>query len=361
VRDELAGAPVADIDIATPDAPEAVLAALAARNVRAIPTGLAHGTVTALNAGRVFEITTLRRDVSTDGRHAIVAWTDDFTEDAARRDFTINAMSLDQSGILHDYFGGKDDLAAGRVRFVGDAALRVAEDYLRILRYFRFYARYGGAPPDRDAVAAIRAGRRGLDGVSAERVWRELKYILAAPDPVRAIGLMEELGVLASILPEGFEVSALARLVANGAPADPLLRLAALFAGDIDHLSARLKLASAERDRLLALRHGPVPASQDNDAALSRLLADEPAILLLDRLWLAGRQSHDLRARIRALPIPVFPLEGRDALALGVTPGPHIGEALRAVRSWWKAGGCVAEKDVLLQMLAEELKKASPS
>jgi poly(A) polymerase/tRNA nucleotidyltransferase (CCA-adding enzyme) len=361
VRDALAGAPVADIDIATPDAPEAVLAALAARGMRAIPTGLSHGTVTALNAGRVFEITTLRRDVSTDGRHAIVAWTDDFTDDAARRDFTINAMSLDQSGNLHDYFGGKDDLAAGRVRFVGEAALRVAEDYLRILRYFRFYARYGGETPDRDAVAAIKAGRGGLAGISAERVWRELKYILAAPDPVRAIGLMEELGVLASILPEGFEVAALARIVSIGAPADPLLRLAALFTGDIDHLSARLKLASAERDRLFALRHGPVPAPEDNDAALLRLLADEPALLLLDRLWLTGRPSHDLRARIRALPIPVFPLEGRDALALGLTPGPHIGEALRAVRSWWKAGGCVAEKDVLMQMLAQELKKESPS
>jgi poly(A) polymerase/tRNA nucleotidyltransferase (CCA-adding enzyme) len=361
VRDQLAGAPVADIDIATPDAPEAVLAALAACGVRAIPTGLSHGTVTALNAARVFEITTLRRDVSTDGRHAVVAWTDDFVEDAARRDFTINAMSLDQSGVLHDYFGGEADLAAGRVRFVGDAALRVAEDYLRILRYFRFYARYGGETPDIDAVAAIRAGRAGLAGISAERIWRELKYILAAPRPVRAIVLMEELGVLASIVPDGFDVAALVRMVAIGAPADPLLRFAALFTGDIDQLSARLKLASAERDRLFALRHGPVPAPQDNDAALLRLLADEPAILLLDRLWLTGRESRDLQERIRVLPKPVFPLEGRDALALGISPGPHIGEALRAVRSWWKEGGCVAEKEVLLQMLAEKLKSEHPS
>ncbi len=355
VRDELAGARVSDIDIATPDAPEAVLTALAAHGVRTIPTGLSHGTVTALNRGRVFEITTLRRDESTDGRHAIVAWTDDFAEDAARRDFTINAMSLDQAGRLHDYFGGQADLAAGCVRFVGVAALRVAEDYLRILRFFRFYARYGGEIPDGDAVAAIQAGRDGLANLSAERVWRELKYILAAPEPVRAVGLMEALGILAAILPAGFDSEALARMVAIGAPADPLLRLAALFKGDVDVLAATLKLSTAERDRLCALRHGPVPHAMDNDAALLRLLADEPASLLLDRLWLTGTETRGLQERIGALPKPVFPLEGRDALALGVAPGRRVGEALRAVRSWWKDGGCAATKHDLLERLSQEL------
>ncbi len=355
VRDELAGAPVSDIDFATPDRPEAVLAALSAAGLRTIPTGLSHGTVTALSAGRPFEITTLRRDESTDGRHAVVAWTDDFAEDAARRDFTINAMSLDQAGTLHDYFGGADDLAAGRVRFVGDAALRVAEDYLRILRFFRFYARYGGAVPDDAAVAAIEAGRNGLAGLSAERVWRELKYILAARDPVRAVELMAQLGVLPLILPEGADRLALARLVATGAPADPLLRFAALFMGDIDAVAARLKLATAERDRLSALRAGPAPGETDDDAALRRLLAEEPAAVLLDRLWLAGMQTKGLRDRIQAMPRPVFPLEGRDALALGAAPGPHVGEALRAVRSWWREGGCVAPKTVALARLAAEL------
>jgi poly(A) polymerase len=355
VRDELAGANVADIDLATPDAPETVLAALAKAGLRAIPTGLSHGTVTALNAGRSFEITTLRRDVITDGRHAIVAWTEDFAEDAARRDFTINAMSLDQDGILHDYFGGAADLAARRVRFVGDAALRVAEDYLRILRFFRFYARYGGDTPDADAVAAIGAGRGGLEGLSAERIWRELKYILAVRDPVRTVRLMAELGVLGTILREAFDIDALARMAMVGAPPDPLLRVAALYAGDIDSLALRLKIATAERDRLVVLRHGAVPSEADDDAALRRLLAKEPASVLLDRLWLAGIGDCALRTRIESIPRPVFPLEGRDALALGAAPGPHIGEALRAVRSWWMESGCVAESEVLMQRLAFEL------
>ena len=356
VRDQLAGVPVADIDLATPDAPEAVLAALAACGVRAIPTGLSHGTVTALSAGRPFEITTLRRDDSTDGRHAIVSWTDDFAEDAARRDFTINAMSLDQSGHLHDYFGGADDLAAGRVRFVGDARHRVAEDYLRILRFFRFYARYGGDTPDADAVAAIAAGRGGLAGLSAERVWRELKYILAARDPLRAVRLMAKLGVLEAILPGDVDLAALGRVVAISAPPDPLLRLAALFVGDAGDLALRLKLSAAERDRLVCLRHGAVPDDPDDDAALRRLLAEEPASVLLDRLWLTGRDSHALRRRIEAMTRPVFPLEGRDALSLGAVPGAHVGEALRAVRSWWKETGCLAAKDELLERLSRELR-----
>jgi poly(A) polymerase/tRNA nucleotidyltransferase (CCA-adding enzyme) len=328
---------------------------LAKASLRAIPTGLSHGTVTALNAGRPFEITTLRRDEATDGRHAIVAWTDDFAVDAARRDFTINAMSLDQRGVLHDYFGGKDDLAAGRVRFVGDAKLRVAEDYLRILRFFRFYARYGGDMPDAEAVAAIEAGRDGLAGLSAERIWRELKYILAARDPMRAVRLMAELGVLASILPGDTDIGALAHVVAAGAPPDPLLRVAALFQDDIEILADRLKLANAERDRLEALRGSPTPGTLDDDAALRRLLAEEPASVLIDRLWLTGEAGSALRHRIEAMPRPLFPIEGRDALALGAAPGVHVGEALRAVRSWWKEGGCVATKDTLLQRLSLEL------
>ncbi len=161
VRDTLAGRPVADIDLATPLPPEDAAQTLTAAGIRVIPTGLAHGTVTALIDGRPYEITTLRRDLVTDGRHAEVAWTGDWREDAARRDFTMNAMSLAPDGTLHDYFGGAADLAAGRVRFVGDAATRVAEDYLRILRFFRFQARYGTGDPDPAAMAAVRGGRRG--------------------------------------------------------------------------------------------------------------------------------------------------------------------------------------------------------
>ncbi len=205
VRDALDGRAVSDIDLATPRRPEAVTAALQAAGIRAIPTGIDHGTVTALVDGRPFEITTLRRDEETDGRHARVAYTDDWQEDAARRDFTINAMSMTPAGEIFDYFGGRADLAAGHVRFVGDPATRIAEDYLRILRFFRFHARYGRGEPAPAATAAIRAGVPGLARLSPERVWGELKRILAAPDPVGAVALMAELGVLPALVPEGVD------------------------------------------------------------------------------------------------------------------------------------------------------------
>jgi len=358
VRDTLAQLPITDIDLATPDTPKAVLTVLQEAGLRAIPTGIAHGTITAISGGHPFEITTLRRDETTDGRHAQVAWTADFEQDAARRDFTINAMSVDQAGLVHDYFGGQTDLAAGRVRFVGDASQRVSEDYLRILRFFRFYARYGGGEPDRDALAAIEAGRAGLAVLSAERIWMELKRILAAPAPGDAVALMEKLAVLKSILPEGTDLHRFSRLLACGAPADPFLRLAALFTGDPDHLADRLKFATAERERLKLLRTGPVPTEADDDAALRRLLADEPHAILLDRLWLKGGCSPELRERIVATERPVFSLEGRDALAFGFAPGPHIGEALRNVRALWMEGGCTAPEDALRRMLWDELKNA---
>jgi len=346
VRDALAGRPVCDIDLATPRPPEAVMQALAAAGIRAVLTGFEHGTVTAVVDGKGIEITSLRRDVETDGRHARVEFTDDWREDAARRDFTINALSMRRDGAVFDYFGGIEDLRAGRVRFVGEAAQRIAEDYLRILRFFRFFARYGRGAPDPDASAAIRGSVAGLAGLSVERVWSELKRILAAPDPVAAVALMAELGVLGAVLPEGADLPPLAALVAAGSPADPLLRLAALFTGDVGVLADRLKLANDERARLAALRAGPSPRPQDDDAAVRRMLADTEPAVLIDRTWLAGGDTPgwpELRARIAAVPRPVFPLEGRDVLALGLSPGPRIGELLREVRSWWIDHGCTPD------------------
>lgn len=340
VRDALLGRPAADIDLASPLPPAAAMAALRAAGLRVVATGLAHGTVTALSGGRHFEITTLRRDRETDGRHALVEFTDDWREDAARRDFTINAMSLSPDGALHDYFAGAADLAAGRIRFVGDPATRIAEDYLRILRYFRFLARYGHASPDPAALAAIRTGRAGLARLSPERIWSELKRILAAPASAPVLHLMAELGVLAAVLPEGFDLARLAALEARFAPPDPLLRLAALLDGDADPLADRLRLSGAERSRLLALRAGPAPAG--DDTALRRLLADVPRDVLLGRAWLAGAPE-TLRARLATLPVPVFPLGGADLAAAGVAPGPDMGRLLRQVRAWWRAGGCVAD------------------
>jgi poly(A) polymerase/tRNA nucleotidyltransferase (CCA-adding enzyme) len=346
VRDALAGRPVADIDLATPRHPEAVMQALRAAGIRAVPTGLDHGTVTAVVDRRGFEITTLRRDEETDGRHARVAYTDDWREDAARRDFTINALSMTADGAVFDPFGGIADLAAGQVRFVGDATQRIAEDYLRILRFFRFHARYGRPPPDPEALAAIRASAGGIRRLSAERVWGELVRILSAPDPTGSVALMAELGVLPAVLPEGADADRLAWLVRAGAPADPLLRLAALLTGDPEALADRLKLSTAERERLAALRAPPVPPPGATDADLRRLLADTPADILIGRAWLAGGDGPDwggVRARLATLQVPVFPLEGRDVLALGEPPGPRVGALLRQIRAWWMAGGCVAD------------------
>ena len=336
VRDTLAGRPVADIDLATPLPPEDAARTLTTAGVRVIPTGLAHGTVTALIDGRPYEITTLRRDLVTDGRHAEVAWTADWREDAARRDFTMNSMSLAPDGALHDYFGGAADLAAGRVRFVGDAATRVAEDYLRILRFFRFQARYGAGDPDPAALAAIRGGLGGLAQLSAERVWSELKRILEAPDPGGALRLMDEVGVLPAIVPEGVAIVDLAAL-----PPDPVLRTAALLTGDRAVFAKRLKLSLAEAGRLLALQ-GPPPSGDDAD--LRRQLADTDPGTLIGRSLLA-RQPEAVRDRIRAIPRPVFTLEGRDALALGLKPGSRVGALLREVRAWWLDGGCLAGPD----------------
>lgn len=344
VRDSLVGVAVADIDLATPDTPEAMTEALVAAGLRVIPTGIAHGTVTALAQGDSYEITTLRRDVQTDGRHAVVAYTDDWRLDAGRRDFTINAMSMTADGTVFDYFGGIADLRQGRVRFVGAAGLRIAEDYLRILRYFRFLARYGAGAPDAAATAAIAAGVGGLHRLSGERVWSELRRILLAPKPQAALELMHRLGVLPAILPTILPWAHSAGV--DHLPPDPLLRLAAL----VPHGPVDLKLSREEAARLLALQ-GPAPSEPIDDASLRRALADTPVDILVGRAALAGR-SEALRARLLAMPVPVFALQGRDLQALGMPPGPAIGETLRRLRESWLASGCTLSRDDLLAQLA---------
>lgn len=371
VRDALAGRAVHDVDVAAPLPPETVAERLREAGLKVFETGLAHGTVTAVLDRQPVEVTSLRRDVATDGRHATVEWTTDWRADAARRDFTINAMSLSAEGDLWDYFGGREDLARGVVRFVGDPATRLAEDYLRALRFFRFHARYGRGEPDPAAVAAIRAAVPGLARLSAERVWMELKRLLEAPDPGDALELMAETGVLGAVLPEAMEggdgtaprLPALRRLVAAGLPPDPVLRLAVLVGEGsprrIGTLAARLRMSGEERDRLarLLVNGGealPEPGLDDDDLRRLRALRGADAV---DALWLAeaqdGRDRAADRARAAATPVPVFPLAGADVLALGVPEGPRVGALIRAVRDRWLAGGCVAGRETCLAWLRE--------
>lgn len=358
VRDALLGRDVADIDLGTPEEPQAVVAALAHAGLKSVPTGLAHGTVTAISGHRGFEVTTLRRDMETDGRHAVVAFTADWQADAARRDFTINALSMTPQGDVFDYFGGLDDLEAGRVRFVGDAGKRISEDYLRVLRFFRFHARYGNGPPDAAAISAIRQGVDGLARLSAERVWNELKRILSGPQTSGTIALMRKCGVLTVLLPEATALDQLAALEAADAPNDPVLRLAALITNDGACVASRLRMSGDEARRLVALRTATAPTEAATDDDLRRALADTPKETLLGAAWLAGR-SRALHGRILRMEEPVFPLKGRDLAAAGVAPGPAIGSMLRTMRAWWLEGGCRADAAACRSELARRLAESA--
>lgn len=341
VRDGLLGRALADIDFATTLPPDESARRLADAGLKTAPTGLAHGTITAIVDGRGYEITTLRRDVATDGRHATVAFTDDWREDAARRDFTINAMSADASGRIYDYFGGQDDLKAGRVRFVGDADARVSEDYLRILRFFRFHAWYGAGPADPAALAACAGGVDGLDRVSAERVRVELLRLLAAPDPRLALVAMRSAGVLAAVL--GAETHDIGPLIAQegaGAAApDPVLRLAALRPNAGAALAERLRLSNAEAAALRALEPAP-PNLGENGAAWRRALHQDGAEAFRRKALLAAAAGEvaELNARLAAAAAwtpKTLPVVGGDLIALGLTRGPAVGAMLRALEDAW--------------------------
>lgn len=356
VRNAVMGLAVDEIDAATPDTPDAVMQRLAQAGVRAIPTGLDHGTVTALIGKRAFEITTLRRDTACDGRHAAVEFTTDWQEDARRRDFTFNAMSMRPDGTLADYFDGASDAKAGRVRFVGDPADRIQEDYLRILRLFRFFAWYGRANLDPATLAACRAHAAGLERLSAERAQMEIVKTLAAPAPGPVLALMKECGVLQIVLPEVRDPGRLAALTrvesAVAAPTDWRRRLAACIGeADADALTQRLKFSSADRLRLARL----TAAEPRLDAATPRplmraALYRHGADVVYDRLllgWahargLAAAGGDDARWRnqlelVAAWQPQALPVSGADVLALGIPQGPRVGEILAAVESWWMA------------------------
>lgn len=359
VRDALiAREAAADIDLATPDPPETVMRLAAEAGLSTRPTGIDHGTVTVIADRRPFEVTTLRRDVETFGRRARVAFTDDWREDAARRDFTINALYADPDGRLHDYFDGVADLAAGRVRFIGEATQRIQEDALRILRFFRFHARFGRGAPDVASLAACRALAALTAALSGERIRQELFRLLAGPRADAAIGLMADAGVLAVILPTATRHDRLRRLVALEATPDPLRRLGALLERGGDEASARLRLSNAEARRLIEMCP-PLALALDADArGRRRLLYAHEVIRIRDAAWLALAETGDDRFRswisdAESWRRPKLPVSGEDAQRLGLAAGPQLGESLRRIEDAWIASDFTLDRDACLKLLAD--------
>lgn len=354
VRDTVLGIAAKDIDMATTLLPEETAARLAQSGIKSVPTGIAHGTITAVLAGGPVEITTLRRDVSTDGRHATVAFSTDWRDDAARRDFTINALYADPRTLeLFDYHGGQADLAARHVRFIGDARQRIREDYLRILRYFRFQARFGSTPADEEAEVAVSELAAGMKGLSRERVGWELMNLLGLPNPAATVRRMAELGVLAQVLPEANDagLAALEALAAHeaalGVPADALRRLAALLPADAvlaETVAARLRLSIAQRKRLGAAA-AREPGANDGRALAYRLGLDEAR----DRLLLAGEPIGVLEG----WEVPRLPLKGGQIVARGIGAGPDVARILRRVEARWIEEGFPGEARVMELLDAE--------
>lgn len=337
VRDSLLGLAIKDLDAATLLHPQEVIERCAAHGIRTVPTGLDHGTVTALCAGGPVEITTLRRDVATDGRHATISFAQEWHEDAARRDFTINALYAHPvSGAVSDYFGGLEDLAARRVRFIGVAAQRIAEDHLRILRYFRFQARFGSVPADAQAEEACAQMAATLKGLSRERIGMEVMNLLGLARPGATLARMGELGVLGVVLPEA-DLARMAGLeeweAAHGIAADAMRRLAAALPADgalAERVAARFRLSRVQRERLAK---AVVPSPADSTArAMAYWLGREVA---LDRLAIAGRDPTDLAG----WEAPVFGLKGGEIMARGLGQGREIARILQAVEQAWVAEG----------------------
>ena len=339
VRDLLLGEAPGDLDLATTLSPDEVILRLEAAGIKAVPTGIEHGTVTAVSSGTVVEVTTLRSDVTTDGRRATVAFTDDWQQDASRRDFTINALYADPfTGKIFDYFGGLDDLKTRTVRFIGEPLQRIAEDHLRILRYFRFHARYGHGEPDPQALEACVARANDLMALSRERIADELLKLLNLADPTPTVALMQARGIFDPVVPEIADVERLSHLVGAereaGIKPDSLRRLAALLPPDpklVERIAGRLKLSNKAKKRLSSaadsgLGPGPRP--------LAYRLGTEGAI---DRLLLAGKAMD--AASIANWNPPRLPIGGAEVMARGIPQGPEVARTLRRIEDAWEAAG----------------------
>lgn len=353
VRDALLGRDDSDIDVAATLPPAAVLAALEKAGIRCVPTGFDHGTITAVLAARPVEITSLRKDVSTDGRRATVAYTTDWRADSLRRDFTVNALYADPDGTLHDYQGGLADLAARRLRFVGDPTQRIREDRLRILRFYRFLAQLEIPQPETAAADACRAERAGLRDLSAERVAKETLKLLATRDPVPTVRRILTDGIWADWLPEARGMETLARLVAASIEPDPILRLAALLpedGGAAETVARRLRVSNRDRDRLVALVRPIDPPEGPADARrlmyrLGQTAAEDRAQLGLAR---QDPRWRTVLTQAACWTPPLFPVKGADIVAAGVAPGPAVGATLDRLERDWIASDFRATRKELL-------------
>ncbi|KDP94133.1 poly-A polymerase [Brevundimonas sp. EAKA] len=343
VRNSLLGQPVDDIDIATRLRPEETMAALQAAGLKVVPTGLEHGTVTGVSERKPYEITTLRRDVETDGRRAVVAFTEDWAEDAARRDFRLNALYADAAGMVFDPTGGGlADAAEGRIVFVGEAETRIREDYLRILRFFRFQAWYGRGQPDATGLAACAALKAGMAQLSAERVSKELLKLLAARDPRSTVRAMAETGVLGQVLPDAQPLNLFEAMC--GLTGDPVLRLSALLPADegaVVRIAGSLRLSNGMRDRLAAaVAEGPVVAPDMTEAEARAAIYRLGRGAFEDRLTraeAAGGDGAALRRLAAEWTPPKMPVGGRELVRLGLKPGPETGRVLKAFEAGWIA------------------------
>ncbi|HEY0265992.1 MAG TPA: CCA tRNA nucleotidyltransferase [Rhizomicrobium sp.] len=371
VRNALLGAAVADIDIAVPMPPGESLARLTNKGIKVIETGLDHGTVTAIAGSHAFEITSLRRDVATDGRHAVVAFTDDWAEDAMRRDFTINALYASTDGEIFDYAGGVEDLIAGKVRFMGDARTRIAEDYLRILRLFRFHAWYGKGEIDADGLRAAAEAKGQLKTLSAERVAKEVLRLLEAGNPAAVLRIMAATGILSELLPGALQLQRLERLAEIDADnlfaRDAILRLAALLPDGEEAAHAvadALKLSNADRLRLEQALGGDRVKAHVSAREARRLLYRIGVARFRDKVLLqwAGspRDANALQFRMLLEMAanwqrPRFPLSGRDVMQAGVAEGPEVGRVLARIEDWWVGGDFAADEGALRDRLTEIL------
>ncbi|UWF66049.1 MULTISPECIES: CCA tRNA nucleotidyltransferase [unclassified Brucella] len=377
VRNTLLGTGVSDVDLATTHLPEETVRLASEAGFKPVPTGMEHGTITVVVQGHPFEVTTLRRDIETNGRHAKVAFGTDWKADAERRDFTINALYVTADGTVIDQVGGLADIETRTLRFIGDAEQRIREDYLRILRFFRFFAWYGSGRPEAEGLRASARLKDGIAQLSAERIWSEMKKLLGAPDPSRALLWMRQAGVLNLVLPESekWGIDAIHGLVRTqsdlGWQADPLLRLESLVPPDaarMEELGKRMKMSNAERARLEAWARADAVKPGFSEQALKKAIYRGSKQALLDRIRLAYAAARQEavgsdEAMIRAggfarlldaaehYDAPVFPITGGDLLARGIEKGPGLGETLRSLETLWIDSGFSLDREALLRKL----------